>query len=278
MRNEEDVQRPIPALHHRASKYAAIAMLLALPLTACAQQDDAVNVAAINYTDPLQIMRQGGPLMWPLLICSIATITFGLERFVSLRRSRVIPRGFVQRFFQGLRSGEFDRVTAIAFCKLHPNAIAALFASALRHWGRPAAEIHLAVQEAGERELMALRRNMRALQAMANIGTLLGLLGTVTGMIEAFNSVAMSQKLGRAELLSHGISVALFNTAFGLVIAILSVFLYNYFASRVERLVYEMNGLVGDLVDGIAADGRLAQPAPTVAAFPGPKPSVHFAS
>ncbi len=86
--------------------------------------------------------------------------------------------------------------------------------------GRPAAQIEESVAEVGQREVAVLKRNLRALSATANVSTLLGLLGTVMGMIDAFNTVAAKGGLGRAELLANGIAEALLTTAFGLVVAI----------------------------------------------------------
>lgn len=231
---------------------------------------------AINYTDPLKFMQQGGPLMWPILLCSVASITFGLERFVALRRARVIPNGFVRRFFVAIQNGEFDRPTAVAFCKMNPSPTANVFAAAVRLWGRPLPEVNEAVREAGEREAASLRRNLRALNASANISTLLGLLGTVIGMIDAFNTVAISRALGRAELLAHGIAVALLTTAFGLVVAIPSVLMYNFFASRAERLLYEIDAAAADLVDTVANEGRITPPAPQPSIpHPPPRPKAN---
>lgn len=237
---------------------AGATLLASTPWAMSQTAPGAPSGPAINYTDPLKFMQQGGPIMWPILLCSVASITFALERFVALRRRRVVPASFVHRFFVAVQNGEFDRPTAVAFCKMNPSPTATVFAAAVRLWGKPLPEINEAVRDAGEREAAALRRNLRALNASANIATLLGLLGTVIGMIDAFNTVAISRALGRAELLAHGIAVALLTTAFGLVVAIPSVLLYNYFASRVERMLYEIDAAAADLVDLIAGESRVA--------------------
>lgn len=225
--------------------------------------------AVINYLDPKDVMIQGGPLMWPILLCSIITLTFGLERLIALRRGRIIPRSFVRRFFRNLDNLELNRAAAIEQCRANESPTANIFLAAVRHWGKPALEIEQAYSEVGQREIARMRRNLRILQGSGNIAMLLGLLGTVVGMIQAFNQVAVSQGLGRAEVLAGGIAQALLTTAAGLVVAIPSLFLYNYFAGRVERLVVDMDELAGQIVDVICAESR---PDPTAAVAKKPVP------
>lgn len=208
----------------------------------------------IHYLDPKEVIERGGPLMWPILLCSLVTFTFGLERFISLRRRRVIPPKFTRQFLDELVGLQLDRNLAMRLCAGNGSPMAAIFQAAVRHWGRPSVEIEQAIAEAGQREISLLRRNLRVLQGSANIATLLGLLGTIVGMIQAFNDVAMLRGLGRAEVLANGIAQALLTTAAGLSVAIPSIFLYTYFAGRVERLVHQMDGHATKVVDAISAE------------------------
>lgn len=250
-----------PLATRMATIVLAAMLMSAAPLMSSAQEGEtsepspqATSRVAIQVYNPVEFMRRGGALMWPILVCSIATVTFGLERLISLRRRRVLAPTFVRRLIRRLDARDIDRAEAIELCKAHRSPMAAILAGALRYWGRPTREIEQAIQEAGEREIVRLQRNLRALQGSANLATLLGLLGTVLGMVEAFNQVAAAKGLGRAELLADGIAVALLTTVFGLVVAIPSVFLYNYFAGRVERLVYEMDAQATEIVDRISAE------------------------
>ena len=221
------------------------------------------GAARIDFWDPAQVVERGGYLIWPILLCSVVVLTAGMERLVSLRRGRVIPRSFVREFFRALRLGELTRRKAMELCKANGSPIAALLMAACRHWGRPPAEIEQAVLDSGQREVARLRRNLRTLQGSGNIATLLGLLGTVLGMIQAFNQVAVSEGLGRAEVLAGGIAQALLTTACGLAVAIPALFLYNYFAGKVERLVYEMDHVANSIVDYISAVPSATAPATT---------------
>lgn len=139
-------------------------------------------------------------------------------------------------------------------CRKDDSPLGRILLSAARRWGRPRREIEPAVTEAGRREVLLLRRNLRALSGTGNLATLLGLLGTVVGMIDAFNSVADKQGLGRAEVLSRGIAQALLTTAFGLAVAIPCLFLHAYFSGKVERLALEMDQIAEETVEAIAVE------------------------
>lgn len=232
--------------------------------------------AVINYWNPREVLQRGGYVLWPILLCSVVTITFGLERFVKLRRRRVIPKPFVRDFLKRLSDGELTRASAMEVCRANGSPVAKLFLAAVRHWGRSSLEIEQAVREVGNVQISLLKRNLRALQGSGNIATLLGLLGTVVGMIDAFNEVALSDGLGRAEVLANGIAQALLTTAAGLTVAIPSLFLFNFFAGRVERLVHDMDELCDYVVDEISAEtlgiAPQAPPRPTPAERPRIKP------
>ena len=192
--------------------------------------------------------------MWPLLLCSVVLLTFVFERLVNLRTGRVIPKAFVSRFLKHLQDGSLDRERALDICKDNASPVAEVFAGAARKWGRPSVEVEQGIIDAGERATHGLRRFLRIFTALAVVGPLLGLLGTVVGMIQAFNAVAMSDALGRPEALSQGISRALLNTAFGLVVAIPAQTAYYYFVSRVDRLIIEMDRLAQEVVNMISAE------------------------
>jgi len=204
----------------------------------------------------VEMLRVGGPVLWVLAFCSVVGLAFVFERMVALRRPRVIPDPFVRRLLQQVREGDIDRERALALCEENASPVARVFTGALRKWGRPGVEVEQAVIDAGERVSYELRRYLRLFAALAVVGPLLGLLGTVIGMIHAFNAVAEKAAGGMAvsELLAKGISEALLCTAFGLVIAIPAQSLYFYFVGRVDRLVIEMDRLGQELVHTVSAE------------------------
>jgi biopolymer transport protein ExbB len=139
--------------------------------------------------------------------------------------------------------------------------MARVFVAALRKWGKPAVEVEQAVLDEGERIESVMRRHLRVLNGVATVCPLLGLLGTVWGMMEAFNAIAFSSAMGRAELLAGGISHALVTTAAGLFVAIPALIFYFYFVGRVDRLIMEIDHHGQELVNLISAEGLDERPA-----------------
>jgi biopolymer transport protein ExbB len=210
----------------------------------------------IPTTDLPAIVRDAGPLMYAILACSFLLVAFLLERVISLRRGRVIPKPFVTRFLQQLREGQLDRRTALELCEENGSPVAQVFAGAVRKWGRPGVEIEQGAIDAGERATHGLRRYLRVFYGVATVGPLLGLLGTVLGMIQTFNVIAdpAADALGRTAPLAGGIAKALLNTAGGLGVAIPASILYVFFVSRVDRLIIEIDLLAQEVVNLIAAE------------------------
>ncbi len=210
------------------------------------------------------IINSGGLLMIPLAICSLVLLAFTFERSISLRKGRVIPRPFVRRFLEQMHGGELERQQAMTLCEESGSPVSDVFAGAVRKWGRPAVEVEQAIIDAGERVTNSLRRYLRVLNAVATISPLLGLLGTVVGMIRAFNAIATSDAMGRPELLAAGISQALLTTAAGLSVAIPALIFYLFFVSRVDRLIMDIDSLGQELVPLISAEEMGSRPkAPT---------------
>jgi biopolymer transport protein ExbB len=203
-----------------------------------------------------EIFIAGGPMMWPLAACSVVVLMFAIERQIVLRRRRVIPKDFVTRFLEHVQSGQIDRVGALALCEQNGSPIAEVFAHGIRKWGKPSVEVEQAIIDGGERQISVLRKHLRALNTVATIGPLIGLLGTVYGMIKCFNeftrSTAAADKLDN---LSIGIGEALIATAGGLCVAIPALILYMYLAGRVDAVVIEMDLLAQKLVNLISAEG-----------------------
>ena len=174
-----------------------------------------------------EIMCQGGLLMAPIFLCSFVMLVFVFERAIALRRGRVIPAPFVKRFLHQLREGKLDRDQALDLCQESQSPVSDVFAGAVRKWGRSSVEVEQAIIDAGERVSHGLRRYPRLFNAIATLGPLLGLLGTVFGMIRLFNDISTSDAMGRTELLAGGISEAPLTTAAGLSFAIPALCVYR---------------------------------------------------
>ncbi|MCH2210472.1 MAG: MotA/TolQ/ExbB proton channel family protein [Fuerstiella sp.] len=188
------------------------------------------------------------------VLASIVALWSAIERLVLLRKRRVIPRAFVDRFLLHLRTGRMDKPTAVAVCQQNASPVAEIFLHGVRKWGKPAVEIEQAVMDGGERQVSLLKKRLRVLNGVATIMPLIGLLGTVTGMIEAFNNIADSNAIGQAEILASGIALALLTTAIGLFIAIPALTAYMFLAGRIDAIVVEMDRLGQEVVHLISAE------------------------
>jgi biopolymer transport protein ExbB len=217
--------------------------------TATAAAEEAET--AIPTKSLLAVLRDGGLLMIPIGVCSFVLLIFVFERSISLRR-----RPFVRRFLEQLREGQLTREEALKLCEENRSPVAEVFAAAVRKWGRPSVEVEQAIIDTGERVSNELRRYLRLFNGVSTISPLLGLLGTVLGMISAFNAIVTAGAMGRPELLAGGISQALLTTAAGLTVAIPALIAYLYFVSRVDRLIISIDSLGQQVVDQISAEAQ----------------------
>ena len=216
---------------------------------------NASKEAKIPVRNLLQIFHDGGWMMYPIALCSFVLTVFTFERLIHLRRGRVIPRPFVKRLIEQLQQQQIDREEALELCERNPSPMATILSAAVRKYGRPAVEVEQAVIDTGERVTNQLRRHLRLLSAISNLSPLLGLLGTVLGMIEAFNVIASTDAMGRPELLAGGIGQAMLTTAAGLFVAIPAYISYMYFLGHTDRLVMDMDAYAQQVIEAVSAEG-----------------------
>lgn len=180
---------------------------------------------------------QGGAVMFVLLGCSVLALTIIFERSWSLRRSAVIPAQDIDAIEQTIRSGKVAE--AVQICQNRNTAMSRILWVALKNRGVSRPVMKEILEETGRQEVAHLERYIGILGVIAAISPLLGLLGTVIGMIEVFHVVSI-EGVGKADVLAGGISKALNTTAVGLTIAIPALVAYRVFESRVDRLVLEI--------------------------------------
>lgn len=213
---------------------------------------------AIPPLSPIDLFWKAGIFIWPLAACSVLSVAVIIERFIALRRSRVLPADFLPGLRQVFRDPKEDRERGLAYCEQHDSPLARAIAAGLRRLPRGVAAAEKAIEDAGANEALKLRQNMRFLYSLGSIATLLGLIGTIAGMITAFHAVSFKGP-GHADVLAQGIYEAMVNTFAGLAIAIVVTLFYYLFQGRIERLVSEMNDAVNEFgrdagFDGSAAD------------------------
>jgi biopolymer transport protein ExbB len=194
----------------------------------------------------LWLQLEGGPLMIPIGLLSLVVVAFAFERAFALRRSKTIPAELVADLgAMADDKGGVDPRRAYRICQKHPSAAATVLRAALLKVGRPQAELEQAVRDASEREAARLYSNVRPLTLSVAVAPLLGLLGTVQGMIVAFHQTASGISSGnRAAELAGGIYIALITTFAGLCVAIPAACLAHYFEGRIQRLFLEVDELL----------------------------------
>ncbi len=198
-----------------------------------------------------EIIKSGGWLMWPLIICSVIAMAIIVERFWSLQKKKVLPPDLVRHVWRLAREQDLDDVT---LQRLRGSSSLGFILSAglaNSHHGRDV--MKECIEEAGRQVVHKLERFLNALGTIASIAPLLGLLGTVVGMIQAFSSI-VTHGVGDPTVLAGGISVALITTAAGLAVAIPSLIFHRYFERLVDEYVVAMEAEALKLIDILHGD------------------------
>ncbi|MBL8761803.1 MAG: MotA/TolQ/ExbB proton channel family protein [Phycisphaerae bacterium] len=249
-------------MHPLASTLVAMfsgASALAQPAAPSATQPPSPAAPGLIST-VWDLTLKGGPVMIPIAICSLVALALVVERLLSLRRARVMPPEFVVGVRPALSRGQG---AALEFCRSHPSPVARVLEAGIRRWDRPIEQVEKHITEAGLRETILLRKNFRGLVVITGVAPLLGLLGTIFGMITAFRTVAASaDALGRTELLAAGIYEAMVTTAAGLIVAIPTLLTYHALAAKVDRLVFDIDAACIDLIEAHDQRASATPPAP----------------
>ena len=187
----------------------------------------------------LDLIEKSGPVFYALAFCSLIATAVIIERSIALRRSRILPRQIID-LVEAVQPGK-DLSLPLEICRRNPGVFSDVMRAGLENADQEWEVMRDAVIDAGRQETPAIERHLFWLQTVAQASPLLGLLGTVFGMIKMFSSVSL-QGLGDPQVLSHGISEAMLATAEGLCIGIPALVAYNYLSSRADRLIIEVEG------------------------------------
>ncbi|MCC6746266.1 MAG: MotA/TolQ/ExbB proton channel family protein [Deltaproteobacteria bacterium] len=200
------------------------------------------------------LFLKGGPVMYPIVAGSVVALALILERAWALRRERVIPGAFRQRLRALVREAKLSEAEVL--CQENGSALANIVAAGLKHAGEPRSDVKEAITEVGRREVTYLERWLELVGTIAAAEPLLGLLGTVTGLIKAFQAVEGLAAKGAGVspgALASGIWEALITTAAGLMVGIPAYVGYRYLQGRVSALAVEMEEDSMEIVDLLAA-------------------------
>jgi biopolymer transport protein ExbB len=196
-------------------------------------------------------MHAGGWLMWPIAACSVVATALVIERSLTLRRSRIMPENLVTRIWQMHRQGQLspERIEEIR----EASPLGRMLAAGLANRNHSREVMKEAISDAGRHVVAELERYLNTLGTIASVTPLLGLLGTVFGMIDIFG-VIMSAGTGNAPVLAGGISKALITTAAGLSVAIPTLMFHRFFDSKVGKLAIDMEQQALRLVEIIKGE------------------------
>ena len=203
------------------------------------------------------VIQKGGPIMYLIILCSVVALAVVIERLYHLYRAKINIDKFMESISNTLRRNRI--MQAIDLCEKTPGPIAHIIKAGILKHDRSRQEIKEAIEDAGIYEVPRLEKNLGALATIAHISPLLGLLGTVTGMVKAFQVIQEKatslHPVGPGDL-AGGIWQALITTAAGLIVAIPTFVAYNYLVSRVKNFILEMERTATDLINVLAQRGE----------------------
>lgn len=206
------------------------------------------------------------PTMLVLLACSVVTLAFVVERLLYFKSTGVDTRGFMRDIAPKLSSG--DRDAALQLCRRRKSAVAHVLEQGLTHLHLGRAELHQRMNTAIEVEQVEMERNLNVLATMSNIAPLLGLFGTVVGIIRAFADIAKTGSGGSA-VVAMGVAEALLTTAAGIVIAVMATVFFNGFVRRIRTRTVEMEDAREEFFSLLAQREVVAAPAQSPSSSPG---------
>ena len=225
-------------------------MLSLLAQTAVVEPVQAAALEAQTAVPPLNLWSlslKGGFIMIPIVLLSLVTIYIFVERLLVLRDAARQDDTFMQRIKDYIHVGDID--SALNLCKKNPTPVARLVEKAITRLGRPMNDVLVAIENVGNIEVAKLERRFTWIATTAAGAPMLGFLGTVTGMVNAFYSMAAAGEAADITTLSSGIYEALVTTVAGLVVGIIAMFAYNYLVSRVNTVVNQLEASTMEFMD-----------------------------
>lgn len=195
----------------------------------------------------IEIFLKGGMVMWAILFCSVVALAVAIDRLLILRKAKINVPAFLVRIRGFIKSK--DMSGAASYCLREKSPIGNMVRKGLKKFGMGHERVKEAIENAGRQEVSKLEKGLSVLATVAGVAPLLGFLGTVTGMIQAFMRIEDLAGAANPGDLAGGIWEALLTTAFGLIVGIPAYVAYNYFLSAVSKFVSDMETVANDVVD-----------------------------
>lgn len=201
-----------------------------------------------------EIFLAGGMMMWPLLVCSLIVIAVSVERYWTLNPAKIVPKTLLAQVWSWIKNNQLDATKLRELKQSSP--LGYILAAGLSNSKHGRDVMKDSVQEAANKVIHDLERYVGALGTIANLAPLLGLLGTVLGMIEIFNGILLNGT-GSTNVLAGGISIALYTTVGGLVVAIPATISHKFFQRRIDSIVVNMEEEAIKLIDALHSERRV---------------------
>ena len=211
----------------------------------------AADSSSVGQWQLLSLFEKGGAMMYPILFSSILMLGIAIESGYNLRRKNIINSDFLKNVRSQWDWKNIQKT--LRLCNSYDNSLSRILKMGLLRFGGNLDEIESAIEAGGQHEASLMNSNLRVLGAIANITPMMGLLGTVIGMIKAFNVISLSGT-GNPGLVASGISEALITTAAGMLVGIPALVLYHYFRGKIDRYVFEMEEVAIQLVEELSYD------------------------
>ena len=186
----------------------------------------------------LEIFLKGGPVMWPILLCSLVTVAVIIEKYIVLQQAKFDPKQLLIKIRSSLSRNDISG--AVEACAKIKKPVANILRHGIANFHHGHKAMNDAIEVAGKEEIFHLEKRLSVLANMAGVAPMLGFLGTVTGMIAVFHTIEKLSGNVNPGVLAGGIWEAMLTTAFGLIVGIPALYFYNYFVSKVNRFIYEI--------------------------------------
>ena len=209
---------------------------------------DTVAVASDNTLSVLDLLFKGGFMMVPILILSIMAVYIFVERLLSIRKASVTPDTFMDQIKSMVQGGDISGAKMLC-AQQSDSPIARMIEKGISRIGSPLKNIEVSIENVGKIEIYRLEKNLSLLATISGAAPMMGFLGTVTGMIQAFIAIAQEEGAVSPKLLSEGIYQAMVTTAVGLLVGIVAYLGYNFLVARVQKIIHKMEYTSVDFID-----------------------------
>jgi len=200
--------------------------------------DSTINVLDQEQITVMELLFKGGFMMIPILILFVITIYILIEKILILNRESKSPKGFTDEIISRVKNDDINGAKLI--CNDTNNPVSRMILKGLNKFNTSLKNIETSIENVGKIEIYNLEKNLSLLATISGAAPMIGFLGTVTGMIQAFISIAEEEGAVSPKLLSSGIYEAMLTTAAGLFVGIIAYLSYNYLVSRVEKIIHKM--------------------------------------